>query len=67
MGCALHCVDGTTRFNWDKPFQESFEIFTAVVVQIVAFWALPPCSLLDRYRCFGGKYYPRSSELKCIG
>jgi hypothetical protein len=31
-----------------------FEVFVAVIIQIVVFWVLTPYGILDEYRRFGG-------------
>jgi hypothetical protein len=41
--------------------------FTVVIVKILVFWAVTPCSLADEYRHFGSVILPPSAELKCAG
>jgi hypothetical protein len=45
------------------PFQTafnigSFEILTAVIIKIVVFWVLTPCSFVGRCQLFGGTCCP---------
>jgi hypothetical protein len=40
-----------------------FGVFVAVKMRIAVFWAVTPCSLVGRYRRFGGTYHHLQSNL----
>jgi hypothetical protein len=42
----------------------SFEVFVAVIVQIVVFWVLTPCGIVHEHRRFGGTSCQHLQDLR---
>jgi hypothetical protein len=49
----------TSLFSWEKKVKYNigwnsiFGVLTAVTMKITVFWDVTPCSLVERYQCFG--------------
>jgi hypothetical protein len=59
MACSENAMK---RLHWSNVQQTNwkilgFEALTAVTIRSVSYRDVTPCSLIQVYRCFGGKYY----------
>jgi hypothetical protein len=42
------------------------DVPTAVIIHIVIFWGVTPCSRVGGFRCFGRTYFHRLQGVKCL-
>jgi hypothetical protein len=49
-------IMGSFLFGGAKETLVRLEMFSAVIIKIIIFWNVTPCSLLEMYRRFGGTF-----------